>query len=129
MVEGLFQPIHLVLILAVILIVFGAGKLPEMGGALGRGIREFRSEVHDASQTTEQEGQSAPAAPVATVAPATATATQTASIFCTSCGERVPSGAKFCPGCGASMIAGVIEAEPEAPALEARVISQETPTA
>ena len=31
-----------VIILAVILIVFGVGKLPQVGGALGRGIREFR---------------------------------------------------------------------------------------
>jgi TatA/E family protein of Tat protein translocase len=34
---GLFQPMHLLLILAVVLIVFGAGKLPELGGALGKG--------------------------------------------------------------------------------------------
>jgi sec-independent protein translocase protein TatA len=31
-----------VIILAVILIVFGVGKLPQVGGALGKGIREFR---------------------------------------------------------------------------------------
>lgn len=30
------------IILAVILIVFGVGKLPQVGGALGKGIREFR---------------------------------------------------------------------------------------
>lgn len=31
-----------VIILAVVLIVFGVGKLPQVGGALGKGIREFR---------------------------------------------------------------------------------------
>lgn len=38
---GLGVP-ELLLILAIILIVFGAGKLPEIGSALGRGIRSFR---------------------------------------------------------------------------------------
>jgi sec-independent protein translocase protein TatA len=33
---------ELLLILAIILIVFGAGKLPEIGDALGRGIRSFK---------------------------------------------------------------------------------------
>ena len=36
-------------ILIIILIVFGAGKLPEIGGALGKGIREFRSSQQEAS--------------------------------------------------------------------------------
>ena len=38
---GLGAP-ELVVILAIVLIVFGAGKLPQIGGALGRSIREFR---------------------------------------------------------------------------------------
>lgn len=33
---------ELVLILVVVLIVFGVGRLPEVGGALGKSIREFR---------------------------------------------------------------------------------------
>ncbi len=33
---------ELILILVIVLIVFGAGKLPQIGGALGKGIREFR---------------------------------------------------------------------------------------
>ncbi len=40
-------PIELVLILAVIVIIFGVGRLPEVGGALGRGIREFRRASKD----------------------------------------------------------------------------------
>lgn len=35
-------PVELILILVVVLIVFGVGRLPEVGGALGKGIREFR---------------------------------------------------------------------------------------
>lgn len=33
---------ELILILLLVLVIFGAGKLPELGGALGRGIRSFR---------------------------------------------------------------------------------------
>ena len=33
---------ELLLILAIILIIFGAGKLPEIGGALGKGIKNFK---------------------------------------------------------------------------------------
>jgi sec-independent protein translocase protein TatA len=34
---------ELIIVLVVVLIVFGVGRLPEVGGALGRSIREFRS--------------------------------------------------------------------------------------
>ncbi len=107
MVEGLFQPIHLVLILAIILIVFGAGKLPEMGGAVGRGIREFRKEVQD---STGPDGAPYEDARVSMTATATKTAPAT---FCTSCGDRLPAGAKFCPSCGATaMQTETVEAIP-----------------
>ncbi len=35
-------PGELILVLLIVIIIFGAGKLGEVGGALGRGIREFR---------------------------------------------------------------------------------------
>ena len=38
---GLGMP-ELLIILLIILVIFGAGKLPEVGGALGKGIRNFR---------------------------------------------------------------------------------------
>ena len=37
---------ELVIILVVVLIVFGAGKLPQIGGAIGKGINEFRKGQH-----------------------------------------------------------------------------------
>jgi sec-independent protein translocase protein TatA len=40
--EGLFQPTHLIFILLIVLIIFGPGKLPELGRGLGKGIREFK---------------------------------------------------------------------------------------
>jgi sec-independent protein translocase protein TatA len=42
MFEGLFMPTHLIVVLAIVLIVFGPGKLPELGGTLGRSIRDFK---------------------------------------------------------------------------------------
>jgi sec-independent protein translocase protein TatA len=37
---------ELLVILVIVLIIFGAGKLPEIGQGLGRGIRSFRKEMH-----------------------------------------------------------------------------------
>jgi sec-independent protein translocase protein TatA len=37
---------ELLVILVIVLIIFGAGKLPEIGEGLGRGIRSFRREMH-----------------------------------------------------------------------------------
>jgi sec-independent protein translocase protein TatA len=34
---------ELLIILVIVIVIFGAGKLPEIGGALGKGIREFRT--------------------------------------------------------------------------------------
>ncbi len=46
---------ELLIVLVIIIIIFGVGKLPEIGGALGKGIREFRS----ASQGLDTEEKSA----------------------------------------------------------------------
>jgi sec-independent protein translocase protein TatA len=43
---GIGMP-ELLVILVIILIVFGAGKLPEIGGALGRCIKNFKTTTHE----------------------------------------------------------------------------------
>ena len=43
MFEGLFQPMHLIVIFGIALLVFGPRKLPELGKGLGEGIRGFKS--------------------------------------------------------------------------------------
>ena len=43
MFEGLFQPMHLLVILGVALLFFGPKKLPELGKGLGEGIRKFKT--------------------------------------------------------------------------------------
>jgi sec-independent protein translocase protein TatA len=55
MFEGLFQPTHLLVILAVALFVFGPKKLPELGKGLGDGIRNFRDSMKQASETKPPE--------------------------------------------------------------------------
>lgn len=40
--EGLFQPMHLLVIVIIALLVFGPKKLPELGKGLGDGIRAFK---------------------------------------------------------------------------------------
>jgi sec-independent protein translocase protein TatA len=42
MFEGLFQPMHLIIIFGIALLVFGPKKLPELGKGLGDGIRGFK---------------------------------------------------------------------------------------
>lgn len=63
MIEGLLQPQHLLLILAVAVIFFGPKKLPELGQGLGKGIRSFRESMKAASEEPEKsESTSTPAA-------------------------------------------------------------------
>ncbi len=45
--RGLFQPLHLLLILFIVLIIFGPGKLPEIGEGLGKSIRGFKKAMSD----------------------------------------------------------------------------------
>jgi len=57
MFEGLFQPMHLLVIFGIALLVFGPKKLPELGKGIGEGIRGFKSamkadEEKPASTTT-----------------------------------------------------------------------------
>ena len=45
MFEGLFQPMHLLVIFGIALLVFGPKKLPELGKGIGEGIRGFKSAI------------------------------------------------------------------------------------
>ena len=47
MFEGLFQPMHLKVILFIALLVFGPKKLPELGKGLGDGIRSFKDSMRN----------------------------------------------------------------------------------
>lgn len=45
---------ELILVLLIVLIIFGVGKLPEIGGALGRAIRDFRKAQKEIDTTIEE---------------------------------------------------------------------------
>jgi len=91
---GILQPGHLLIILVIALLIFGPGKLPELGSSLGRGIREFKrtvdgSDEHAPASTATLPASAAPAAPAvggATCAHCQAPAATDAR-FCTRCGQ------------------------------------------
>lgn len=45
--EGLFQPTHLIVILVIVLIIFGPGRLPELGEGLGKSIKAFKQAMNE----------------------------------------------------------------------------------
>jgi sec-independent protein translocase protein TatA len=45
--EGLFQPMHLLVIVVILLLIFGPKKLGDLGKGLGEGIRNFKSSMND----------------------------------------------------------------------------------
>ncbi len=81
MFEGLLQPTHLLVIMFIALVVVGPGKLGDLGGQLGRGMREFK-------QSVNSDGGDRPAL-------------SSGGGFCTDCGAKGEADAQFCPKCGA----------------------------
>jgi len=79
---GALEPPHLLLILAIVLVIFGPGKLPQLGKALGDGIRELK-------HATNADDAPSP------------TATAAASHMCPTCKASVPPTDRFCGACGA----------------------------
>jgi sec-independent protein translocase protein TatA len=61
-------PVELIVILVIALIVIGPGRLPDVGAALGKSIREFRKASSDIAESTRVDTQ--PATPPAAAAPA-----------------------------------------------------------
>lgn len=81
---GTLGPAELLVIFAILLLIFGATKLPQLGSALGKTIRGFKEEMR-------QEADGGPKAPPA----------EGAFGFCPKCGAPRPDAeAAFCPKCG-----------------------------
>ena len=58
MFTGLASPTHLLILLVVILLVFGAKRLPEMGRSLGQGLQEFKDGLNTQQELPEKETSS-----------------------------------------------------------------------
>ena len=110
---GLFQPGHLIVVLVIALLIFGPGKLPELGSALGQGIREFKRSVEHLGQedTIPQASGTIPAsqssaAPTPAAATVSVPATTGTTVVCGSCQASMPSAHQYCTSCGSRLAPG-----------------------
>jgi sec-independent protein translocase protein TatA len=53
--EGLFQPMHLLLIVAIALLIFGPSKFASLGKGLGEGIRNFKASIKEGSEAEKKD--------------------------------------------------------------------------
>ena len=76
---------ELIIVLFLALLLFGAGKLADVGKSVGTGIKEFRKAIHE---------EETPATPVVAQSPS-----------CPHCQQPVKAGARFCGSCGQTLVA------------------------
>ena len=58
-----FHPLWIAVALVVVLIIFGPGRLPELGGAVGKAMREFRKATSELTNEVTSSVHATPAAP------------------------------------------------------------------
>lgn len=96
-------PLELGIILLVIVMLFGATRLADIGGSLGKGIREFRKNVKDDEADAADQAETPPQATASTAGGAETIA----AVKCPSCGALNVATAKHCTECGASIVTPV----------------------
>lgn len=57
------HPAYIIIILVIVLIIFGPGRLPELGGAVGKAMREFRKATSEITNEVTSASQTKPAEP------------------------------------------------------------------
>ena len=104
------QPIHIVIILVVAFLLFGATRLPEIGRSLGKAISEFRKGTKEAAEGFKEEVGKTEAAPVAPAGPVQASSfpesagpAKPTGNFCIQCGAPNLPEARFCASCGSKL--------------------------
>lgn len=110
---GPFGLPELAIIAFIVILVFGVGRLPEVGGAVGKSIREFRKATKDDEHADSAKMQSAATAEsqssttMQSVESAPAAAAASDTMFCSQCGGKNARGAKFCAHCGTNIVVPV----------------------
>ena len=99
-------PLEMGLILLVLVMIFGATRLADLGGSLGKGIREFKKNVKDDEVETPVVVSTAPvsAPPMAHNSNGAETIS---AVKCPNCGTLNPVGARHCNQCGTAIAAPV----------------------
>jgi|SRR5262252_4324408 len=92
-------PWELIIILVIVVVIFGAGRLSQVGGAVGKSVREFRSAVRDDPSAVADHST-----PVAVAE----------QVKCPSCEALNAAGQKFCGKCGAAMTSALPATTPAA---------------
>ena len=88
---GTLGTTELIIILVILLLIFGASKLPQLGGAMGKTIKSFKAEMKDGM--ADEPKNAGPAPPTAEAR------------FCAKCGADVKDPeAAFCPKCGKALL-------------------------
>jgi sec-independent protein translocase protein TatA len=91
---GALEPPHLIIILVIVLVIFGPGKLPQLGKALGEGIRELKRATDEEPKATHVRSDAPTTEPGASATAATWS--------CRGCQAHVPNTNRFCGACGAA---------------------------
>jgi len=86
---GLDNPLHIAFLVVILLLVFGARRLPEIGRSLGSGMREFKDSISGESKQPAQPAQ--PALSQAPAPPPPASSQQAAEAFGAPATEQVPA--------------------------------------
>ena len=60
MFEGLFQPVHLLIVLGIMLLVFGPKRLPDLGKGMGEAIRGFKKGLSEGPSESASATETAP---------------------------------------------------------------------
>lgn len=89
---------ELLLILVLVLIFFGAEKIPQLARSLGKGMSEFRKAQQDMQNDLLQESRNNPKNP--SLANAAGGDSVIERMTCSACGDQFAKESRFCPQCG-----------------------------
>jgi sec-independent protein translocase protein TatA len=85
-------PAELIIVLLVVVMIFGGSRLAEVGGSLGKGIKEFKKAVSEDDAPAAEKPQ-----------PAASESTPVNALRCPSCSTENEIAAHFCAECGAAL--------------------------